>query len=901
MINRTIASAPGTPPAACRSSSRRTGHPETGRGERLAAWKPNGIPDTSRTSLAYRLRTTAASIVLAALAGCAGWPPQNDTPDSDDLLRNSLTVAAAALAAGQLDVARRLYLSLADRFDDAPEPPLGLGYVAFQSEDFPGAEKFFLQAAERASDAPATQAEALLGAGRTALVQGRTRAARRHFRRAQASGQDTPAAAWIANGLAVVATLDARYARAEAHYAEALRLSSGHPRVAANHVRMLLAAGRIDDASRGYAKHPPSYWAGDDGPALSLLVEESRRNRHRQALASRPAGARDAAATVSEGQAGGTPLGAGRDAQPLAPPDPVPGRSEPGDTDSGAQPRLLDPSLAIRLSVRSRDPAQPSAQTPHDAGIMPADHSRLILRVDGWPDRRVDGESDPRVDGGSDLGVDGGSDPPTPAPTLSATSSSGAGAPAARPDTAAPARGVTMPQAGAPLPTSTPSVPGVTTALPPIGGTATSGAALPHSLPDSEEPVVAPRDASSAPTLALTLGQSRRLHLERNASSVLVASPDIADVRLLAPDVVYVIGKGVGRTSVAVLDADEQVDEWTVSVALDLEPVRTVLAAAPGLDSVLARRLTRGVALTGAVASAADADRALRLAAGALPEGVPIENELRVAAPQQVNLEVQIAEVQRSVTEDLGVNWEAFGIRNSTQFGFRIGRVPLARNGLGLDAFPPALFDGNLASSIVLASEGGRGRFRAMIDALATAGLANVLARPNVTAVSGESASFFSGGEFPLPTGFDDGVLVFTYKKYGVLLDFVPTVVDTGRIVLTVRPEVSEPSLNQSVTVVQGVEVPVINVRRAETTVEVADGESIVIAGLFRNRSNTVEAGVPVVKDVPLLGALFGHTSARSEELELIVVVTARLVEAYTDPGDTDAPPATLQAEGYHY
>ena len=145
--------------------------------------------------------------MLAALAGCAGWPPQNDTPDSDDLLRNSLTVAAAALAAGQLDVARRLYLSLANRFDDAPEPPLGLGYVAFQSEDFPGAEKFFLQAAERASDAPATQAEALLGAGRTALVQGRTRAARRHFRRAQASGQDTPAAAWIANGLAVVATL----------------------------------------------------------------------------------------------------------------------------------------------------------------------------------------------------------------------------------------------------------------------------------------------------------------------------------------------------------------------------------------------------------------------------------------------------------------------------------------------------------------------------------------------------------------------------------------------------------------------------------------------------------------------------------------------------------------------
>ena len=154
------------------------------------------------------------------------------------------------------------------------------------------------------------------------------------------------------------------------------------------------------------------------------------------------------------------------------------------------------------------------------------------------------------------------------------------------------------------------------------------------------------------------------------------------------------------------------------------------------------------------------------------------------------------------------------------------------------------------------------------------AGLANVLARPNVTAVSGESASFFSGGEFPLPTGFEDGVLVFEYKKYGVLLDFVPTVVDAGRIVLTVRPEVSEPSRNQSVSVIAGVTVPVINVRRAETTVEVADGESIVIAGLFRNAANTIEAGLPGLKDLPLLGLLFGTTSIRSDELELIVIVT---------------------------
>ena len=189
-----------------------------------------------------------------------------------------------------------------------------------------------------------------------------------------------------------------------------------------------------------------------------------------------------------------------------------------------------------------------------------------------------------------------------------------------------------------------------------------------------------------------------------------------------------------------------------------------------------------------------------------------------------------------------------------------------------------------------------------MIDALATAGLANVLARPNLTAVSGESASFFSGGERPLPTGYDSKTetILFEYKKVGVLLDFVPTVVDPGRILLTVRPEVSEPDASQPLAI-GPVLLPVINVRRAETTVEVGDGESIVIAGLFSNRSSTTESGLPGLKDVPLLGLLFGTTSVRSNELELIVIVTARLVQAYETPGDTSAPAATLQANGYHY
>ena len=393
------------------------------------------------------------------------------------------------------------------------------------------------------------------------------------------------------------------------------------------------------------------------------------------------------------------------------------------------------------------------------------------------------------------------------------------------------------------------------------------------------------------------------MHLENPATTVLVAAPEVADVQLLASNVLYVIGKIVGRTSVAVLDDNGLVEEQVVAVVLDLEPLRTILAGEPDLIGVRANRLSRGIALTGEVVSAAAADRALRLAAGALPDGVPIDNQLAVAAPQQVNLEVQIAEVNRAVTEELGVSWESFGLSGTEEFGFRVGSLPAPTiPQLGIGVLPPASFEGGPASSLFFRSQGPwRGQFQAMINALATAGLANVLARPNVTAISGESAAFFSGGEFPLPSGIKDGAIVFTYKKYGVLLDFVPTVVDSGRIVLTVRPEVSEPSQSGAIEVAPGVSVPVMNVRRAETTVEVGNGESIVIAGLFRNRSNTVDAGLPVLKDVPALGVLFGRTSTQSEELELIVIVTARLVEPNAAPEDTDTPQATLRASGYHY
>lgn len=407
--------------------------------------------------------------------------------------------------------------------------------------------------------------------------------------------------------------------------------------------------------------------------------------------------------------------------------------------------------------------------------------------------------------------------------------------------------------------------------------------------------------------VTIPLGQSRRWTLDHQATAVFAATPEIADVRLLSPNLLYVIGRGVGRTSVAVLDDHGLLDEWLVNTVLDLEPVHAILASDPALGEVQVRHFSRGVTLTGEVASVAVAERAERLVAAALPENTILENEIEVGAPQQVNLEVQIAEVQRSVTESLGISWEAFNtVGRGGGLLWRVGRPLLAQfsadGPAALQSLLPGYVEGQPMSSVAAGYRGTRGAVQGVVDALAVAGLANVLARPNLTAISGETASFFSGGEYPLPVGFRDGVIVFEYKKYGVLLDFVPTVVDPDRITLTVRPEVSETSDVQSLVTV-GTEIPVINVRRAETTVELGNGESIVIAGLFRSGSNTVESGLPGLKDVPGLGQLFRQDRVEASETELIVVVTANLVRsgAARSARAADRAPAARRIHGYHF
>ena len=420
----------------------------------------------------------------------------------------------------------------------------------------------------------------------------------------------------------------------------------------------------------------------------------------------------------------------------------------------------------------------------------------------------------------------------------------------------------------------------------------------PPSIPAAVVAEQAPETEPTPSLLSIPVSQSRLFRLDVPVASVFVANPEIADVQLVSSGVLFVVGKAVGRTSVAALDADsELIAEWTIATVIDVEPVRAALEGVVALKGVSVRQLNRGVELSGVVASIAEANLALRLTTTALPEEIPVENRIAVSGAQQINLEVQIAEVQRNVSETLGINWEVLpNLAGDSVVGFRVGRFFFDQTRGFLSESLPA----GRAASVFGSGIAGRTTVRGLIDALATAGLATVLARPNVTAISGETASFFSGGEYPLPAGFEDGAIIFEYKKYGVLLDFVPTIVDNGRIVLTVRPEVSQRSETDSLKVT-GIDIPVINVRRAETTVEVGNGESIVIAGLYRDQAEAVEVGVPVLKDIPLLNLLFGTRTVRSNATELIVVVTARLTDAAPVPGPVNRQTPGRRLRGYHY
>jgi pilus assembly protein CpaC len=382
--------------------------------------------------------------------------------------------------------------------------------------------------------------------------------------------------------------------------------------------------------------------------------------------------------------------------------------------------------------------------------------------------------------------------------------------------------------------------------------------------------------------MSVELKKGRLLRLRRPIATIFVADPGIADIQVKSPTLIYVFGKRSGETTLFAVDKDDRVVlNLTVQVRHNLSNLtRTLRRLMPG-NGVQARTVGNSIVLSGTVNTARQAEDARRLALQFVAKPENVINRLRVSGPNQINLRVRIVEVSRNVVRNLGINWDAaFSIGSNIVLGVATGGATTVGN-----VFPPNFpiqTRVNGVNNVFGAYNGSRHNVNALIDALQTQGLVKTLAEPNLTTVSGETANFLAGGEFPVPVPQDGGVITVNYKKFGVGLAFTPTLLSPGRISLKVNPEVSQLS-NAGAIVIQGISVPSLTVRRASTTVELASGQSFAIAGLLQNNYTKDLSKVPGIGDVPILGKLFTSENFRRDETELVIIVTPYVVRPF-DP-----------------
>jgi pilus assembly protein CpaC len=407
-----------------------------------------------------------------------------------------------------------------------------------------------------------------------------------------------------------------------------------------------------------------------------------------------------------------------------------------------------------------------------------------------------------------------------------------------------------------------------------------------------------PLPASMQGPLSLDAGKGTMLNLNEDATSVFVADPSIADVQAPSPRAVFVLGKKTGMTTVYVLGANNRtLLQRTVVVSRDMIAVRNMISSRfPNLNV----QLTTGqgsLLLTGQVSNSSDADAIVQAVTPYLAEKETLINRMTIDRPLQVQLRVRITEVDRNVTQQLGINWQAMGSAVGNFYGGLFSGRPIYNlnqplaNGAGGVTYPVNLPTNN-AYSMFGAFRTGNVDIRALVDALNQEGLLTVLAEPNLVALSGQTASFLAGGEFPIPVSQTNGAISVEFKQFGVKLDFTPTVLSEHRISLKVRPEVSQIDTSVSVTT-GGITVPGLSVRRADTTVELASGQSFAIGGLLQSNTTDIISQVPGVGSIPVLGKLFSSSNYQNNKTELVIMVTPYLVEP-TDPAKLRSPLESL-------
>jgi pilus assembly protein CpaC len=383
--------------------------------------------------------------------------------------------------------------------------------------------------------------------------------------------------------------------------------------------------------------------------------------------------------------------------------------------------------------------------------------------------------------------------------------------------------------------------------------------------------VVAPPTAR----LSLEIGKGRLIRLDNPAASVFIADPKIADIQVMSPTLVYVTAKSPGATSLFAVDGKDAVlASLDIAVSFDeSELSQTLKRLLPGRDISVSSANT-ALVLSGTVASAADAETARTIAGYYVPDRDHVVNSLKIDEPEQVNLRVRVAEVSRDIIKAFGFNWDSAATPGNFGFGLATGNPIFAAGATGLSQ---VLKGQNGVDNLFARYAAGNLDLNVLIDALDSEGLIKILAEPNLTAVSGAQASFLAGGEFPIPVPQGLNVVSIDFKKYGVSLAFVATVTSGARISLLVKPEVSQLSNSGAITL-NGVTVPALTTRRAETTVDLASGQSFAIAGLMQNTVTQNIQKFPGLGNLSVLGALFRSTRFERNETELVIIVTPYIV-----------------------
>jgi pilus assembly protein CpaC len=449
--------------------------------------------------------------------------------------------------------------------------------------------------------------------------------------------------------------------------------------------------------------------------------------------------------------------------------------------------------------------------------------------------------------------------------------------------------------------------------------------AAPTSMATAQQ-VTSPSDE-----IVLSIGRGELVTIPGSMADVFVANENVADVQVKSQRQLYVFGRAGGETTIYASNArGDVIFSANVRVGNNIGSLDQMLALAmPEAQVNVATMGTNTVLLTGTVSAPEDAAEAERLVQAFLGEGSNVITRLKTATPLQINLQVKFAEVSRSLVREIGGNVTTFdaatggfrgGVGNgrvlgSGEFDFRNGPLgvgpgvqnpvagPFANPRAGLPIFDPVTNEViGVEGPVLLDADGdpltftgpgidtnngttiaGLGRLFGLdvigaLDLSERLGLITTISQPNLTALSGETATFLAGGEFPIPISQGLGNVAIEYRDFGVSLAYTPTVLANGRISLRVRPEVSELS-SQGAVVLNGFQVPALTVRRTETTVELGSGQSFMIAGLMSNNAQHSLDKAPGLGDVPILGNLFRSRSFRRGETELVIVVTPYLVK----------------------